>query len=64
MATSGIAGTLLPGGSTVHSKVKVPIEVTDESECWYKDSSATADMIKRAKLMVIDEIIRGHKYLF
>ena len=64
MATSGIAGTLLPGGSTVHSKVKVPIEVTDESECWYKDSSGTADMIKRAKLMVIDEITRGHKYLF
>ena len=29
MATSGIAGTLLPGGTTVHSKLRVPITFTE-----------------------------------
>ena len=64
MATSGIAGTLLPGGTTVHSKLRVPISLTDTSKCSYKENSGTADMIKKAKLIVIDEVTQGDRRLY
>ena len=50
MAMSGIAGTLLPGGSTIHAKLKVPIKLTNTSECNYKEKSGTEEMVKQAKL--------------
>ena len=64
MATSRIAGTLLPGGSTVHAKLRVPISLDKHSKCSYKDNSGTAEMIKKAKLMVIDEVTQGDKFLY
>ena len=56
MATSGIAGTLLPGGTTIHSKLRVPIKLTESSKCSYKENSGIAEMIKK-KLMVIGKSI-------
>ena len=38
-ATSGIAATLLPGGRTVHSRFKVPIDITDTSMCAISERS-------------------------
>ena len=64
MATSRIAGTLLPGGSTVHAKLRVPISLDKHSKCSYKDNSGTAEMIKKAKLMVIDDVTQGDKLLY
>ena len=64
MATSGIAGTLLPGGTTVHSKLRVPINLTDASKCSYRENSGIADMIKKPKLMVIDEVTQGDRRLY
>ena len=63
-ATSGIAGTLLPGGTTVHAKLQVPIDLTETSKCSYKENSGTAEAIRKAKLMVIDEVTQGDKFLF
>ena len=60
-ASSGIAGTLLPGSSTVHSKLKVPINVSDTSTCSYRENSGTAEMIRKAKLLVIDEVTMANK---
>ena len=64
MAMSGIAGTLLPGGSTIHAKLKVPIKLSDISECKYKENSGTEEMVKQAKLLVIDEVTQGNKQLY
>ena len=64
MATSGIAGTLLPGGSTIHSKLKAPIKLTDTSECAIKERSGLAEMVKKTKLLVFDEVTQGHKDLY
>ena len=64
MAMSGIAGTLLPGGSTIHAKLKVPIKLTNTSECKYKENSDTEEMVKQAKLLVIDEVTQGNKQLY
>ena len=63
MATTGIASTLLPGGRTVHSKLKVPIHLNEDSEitALLKENSAIHKLIKRTKLIIIDEITMGTK---
>ena len=55
-ATSGIAATLLPRGRTLHSRLKVPINISEESTCNITPRSATAELIRRCKLLVIDEV--------
>ena len=64
MATSGIAATLLPGGGTVHTKMKVPIDINEKTMCNFADNSPTADLVKKAKLMIIDEATLGNKLLY
>jgi hypothetical protein len=64
MATSGIAATLLPNGQTVHSKLKVPIELNENSTCNISGTSATATLIRDCSLMVIDEVTMAHKNVF
>ncbi|XP_014673789.1 PREDICTED: uncharacterized protein LOC106814041 [Priapulus caudatus] len=55
-ATSGIAATLLPKGRTLHSRLKVPINITEDSTCNITPRCATAELIRRCKLLVIDEV--------
>jgi hypothetical protein len=64
MATSGIAATLLPNGQTVHSKMKVPIELKENSMCNIKGTSALATLVRQCSLMVIDEVTMAHKDVF
>ena len=33
VASSGIAALLLPGGTTSHSRFKIPLQVTDDTTC-------------------------------
>ena len=64
-ATSGIASTLLTGGRTVHTKVKVPIQLEfGVSKCAIRENSPVVEMIRRMKFMVIDEVTMGDKALF
>ncbi|XP_072013683.1 uncharacterized protein [Amphiura filiformis] len=60
-AMSGIAATLLPKGRTLHSRLKVPINITDESTCNITSRCATADLIRRCKLLVIDEVSMANR---
>ncbi len=64
MATSGIAATLLPGGRTIHSKLSVPINLTETSMCSIKDNSGTAKLIQQCSLMIIDEVTMGDRKVF
>ena len=64
MAISGMAATFFDGGRTVHHKLKVPIKVSSSSKCNFKENSGTAEMVKEAKLFVIDEFTMGHKDLY
>ncbi len=64
MATSGIAATLLPGGRTVHSKLSVPINLTETSRCSIKDKSGAAKLIQQCSLMIIDEVTMGDRKVF
>ena len=47
LASSGIAGLLLLGGRTVHSRLKVPIDINELSVCNISKQSALAQLIER-----------------
>ena len=55
MASSGIASLLLEGARTVHSRCKVPLEITEGQMLNFGKHSATAKLIKRAVLLLWDE---------
>ncbi|XP_028301369.1 uncharacterized protein LOC114462606 [Gouania willdenowi] len=55
-AASCIAATLLPKGTTFHSKTKCPLILTDESTCAISEHDSTATLIRMAHLMVVDEV--------
>ena len=53
---SGIAATLLPKGTTFHSRTKCPLILTDESTCSVSELDSTATLIRMTHLMVMDEV--------
>ena len=64
-ATSGIAATLLPNGRTLHSRLKVPIEGLDENSfCNVTKRDATAELIRRAVLLIVDEVTMAKKEVY
>jgi hypothetical protein len=62
MASSGIASLLLPGGRTVHSRMKVRLKLDANSTCGLDVDKVHADLIRRAKLLIIDELRMLHRY--
>jgi hypothetical protein len=64
MASSGIAATLLHNGRTIHSRLKVPLAVKEESTCQVSKRSATGRLLAMARLLIIDEISMSHKHVF
>lgn len=63
-AYSGIASKLLHNGRTLHSRLGVPIEIKENSTCEVPKTSAKAQLLKRAQLLVIDEVTMGHRHVF
>ena len=63
-AMSGIAGTLLANGRTVHSRCKVPLLLGDESTCHISKQDSTAELFWQATLLVIDEVTMGHRHIY
>ncbi|XP_064638336.1 uncharacterized protein LOC135494349 [Lineus longissimus] len=59
-ALSGIAATLLNNGRTLHSRCKIPINLTEHSTCNISNKDATADLLRLAKILIIDEVSMGH----
>ena len=56
MATTGIAATVLSLGRTYHSRMKAPLTPTAEGVLSITAQSVLAQLIKRAKLLLIDEV--------
>ena len=54
LASSGIAALLLAGRRTVHSRLKVPIDINELSVCNISKQIALAQLIKRTKPLVWD----------
>lgn len=55
-ATSGVVASILPGGSTAHSRFKISIDLDENSSCNISKESSLATLIREAKLIVWDEV--------
>jgi ATP-dependent DNA helicase PIF1 len=55
-ATSGIAASIMPGGHTAHSVFKILIKIRDGSICKFSKQSDTTDLLRRAALIIWDEV--------
>ena len=61
-ALSAVASKLLDGGRTLHSKLKLPINIQEDSLCKFNKNTAVGKMMIRAELIIIDEVSMGHKH--
>lgn len=63
VASSGIAATLLEGGRTAHSALKLPLNLqqSDEPTCNISKSSAMAKVLQTCKIIIWDECTMAHK---
>lgn len=67
VASSGIAATLIFGGRTAHSALKLPLDLSGKGEfytCNIKKNSSIARLLKDCQLIVWDEATMSHKYAF
>ena len=63
-ALSAVASKLMEGGSTLHSKLKVPINISKDSICSFNKNTAVGKLMQLAILLVIDEVSMGHKHIY
>ena len=63
-AFSGIASNLLHNGRTVHHRLKVPLKIEQNSFCPISKRSNLAHLLRQSKLLIIDEMSMGHRYVF
>ncbi|XP_071577140.1 uncharacterized protein [Temnothorax nylanderi] len=66
VASSGIASTLLDGGRTAHSALKLPLNLANSETpiCNISKSSGQAQVLKMCKVIVWDECTMAHKRAF
>ncbi|XP_073151982.1 uncharacterized protein [Henckelia pumila] len=64
VATSGIAATLLPGGRTAHSRLKISLNPTAETLCNIEKQKDLANLIRRASGIVWDDAPMANRYAF
>ena len=60
VASSVIAAELLEGGRTAHSRFKIPIPVNENSICSISLQSQEGDLLRKAALIIWDEIMMNH----
>jgi len=63
-ASSGIAATLLDGGTTAHSRFKIPIDIQSDSTCNIPAQSHLAELIRETQLVFWDEAPMQHRHTF
>ena len=61
----GVAAILFPKGRTIHSRFKVPLNITSDSTCDIKPQRDTAivNLIRDAKVIIWDEATCQNKYI-
>ena len=63
-AISGIASSLLENGRTLHSTLAIPLDVHASSTCNVENFSARAELLRRARLLIVDEVTMGHRHIY
>ena len=61
--TTGIASNLLMLGRTFHSRLKAPLSPHEDSVCNIDARSTLADLIRMARIIIVDEAPMLHRYL-
>nr|XP_029714104.1 uncharacterized protein LOC115258183 [Aedes albopictus] len=63
IASSGIAATLMDGGRTAHSALKLPLDIARQENpiCNISKTSGKAQVLKMCKLIIWDECTMAHK---
>jgi len=56
VASSGIAALLLPGGTTAHSRFKIPLVCHESSTCNVSPNDQTGKLLQQARLIIWDEV--------
>lgn len=65
VASSGIAATLLPGGTTSHSRFKIPLAIYENTVCSITvNSQFKGVLLQNTGLIIWDEISMQHKNCF
>ena len=64
VASSNVAAILLSGGTTAHSRFRIPVEDPAEKYCSIKKQSNVATSIRKAKIIVWDEAPMLHRDCF
>ena len=63
LASSGIAATLLDGGRTAHSALKLPLNMqnTDTPTCNINKNSGMGKVLRESEIIIWDEVTMAHK---
>ena len=61
VAPTGLAAENMEGGKTAHSCFKIPIPISVESMCNISAQSKLAELLRRAELIVWDEVFATHR---
>jgi len=64
VASSGIAALLLPGGTTAHSRFRIPLDLHPDSVCNVSKNSQVAELFRQTELVIWDEVPMQHKHCF
>jgi hypothetical protein len=64
VASSGIAATLLDGGRTAHSGLKLPLNIqsNENAVCNIKKNSGMGKVLQQCQIIIWDECTMAHKY--
>lgn len=62
VASTGLAALNLRGGSTAHSRFKIPLRLDDTSTCFVKKQDDLGKLLQRAELFIWDECSMIHKH--
>ena len=61
-ASSGIAATVLKGGSTAHNKFQLPIDLCEDTVCDVREKTDRFKLMQDTKLVIWDEAPMMHRY--
>jgi hypothetical protein len=64
VASTGIAGLLLPDGRTSHSQFRIPLDLIASSTCSVTKQSQIGKLLAKADLIIWDEVPMQHKFCF
>ena len=64
VASSDIASLLLPGGHTSYSRLRIPLNLHESSQCNISKNLELGDLLRQVTLLIWDEVPMQHRFCF